>query len=106
MVKFMMKTFLLTTVLLFGVLLGMQLANEGMIKMKGYQDPGLDSAFTVSQTEKGEMEASVLGSKVRAVDLREKQQQLEEHKAFNFFSSFGRKFAEAVHSIIDKATGR
>lgn len=106
MAKFMMKTFMLTTLLLFGVLLGMQLANDGMIKMKGYKDPELSSAFTVSQTKEGEVEASVLGSKVRTMDLQQKQQQLEEHKAFNFFSSFGRKFADIVHSAISKATGQ
>ena len=106
MVKFMMKTFMLTTILLFGVLLGMQLANDGMIKMKGYKDPDFSSAFTVSQTKEGEVEASVLGSKVRARDLQQKQQELEDHKAFNFFSSFGRRFADMIHSAINKAVGQ
>jgi hypothetical protein len=106
MVKFMMKSFMLTTVLLFGVLLGMQLANHGMMKMKGYEDPDFSSAFTVSQTKEGEIEASVLGSKVRTLDLQQKQEQLEQRKAFNFFSSFGKKFADTVHSVINKAAGQ
>ncbi|MFC3882984.1 YqxA family protein [Bacillus songklensis] len=106
MIKFMMKSFMLTTILLFGVLLGMQLANNGMIKMKGYEDPEFLSAFTVSQTKEGEIKASVLGSKVRTLDLQQKQEQLEERKAFNFFSSFGKKFADAVHSAINKVVGQ
>ncbi|MCY7464035.1 YqxA family protein, partial [Bacillus paralicheniformis] len=33
----------------FGVLLGMQQANNGMIEMKGYQDPDLKAALSISE---------------------------------------------------------
>jgi hypothetical protein len=97
MIRFLMKCFLLTTVLLIGVILGMQLANDGMKKMKGYDDPRFAGAFQISQSEKGEMEASVLGKKVTS--LEEKQKQLEEMEAFNMMSSLGKKLAQGMQSL-------
>lgn len=103
MVKFTIKCFMLATVLLIGVLFGMQLANEGLLKMKGYDDPNFSNAFVISGTKEGDVEAAILGTKVRTLDLQQKQQELEERKAFNVFSSIGRKLADSVHSLINKA---
>lgn len=102
MIKFMMKSFLLITILLFGVLLGMQQANEGLKKMKGYEDPSFQGAFNIAQTESGELEASVLGSKVTSHDVEGKQTKLEEIEAFNLFSSIGKKFANTVSLLFEK----
>ncbi|MDT2045405.1 hypothetical protein CHN50_07055 [Priestia aryabhattai] len=102
MVKFMMKSLLLSVVLLFGVLLGMQTAQQGLIKMKGYDDPSIEQVFTVSKTGEGEVEADVMGNK-RVVDLEEKQKLLEERKAFNFFSSIGKSLANSIQAVIQKA---
>ncbi|MGM7721059.1 YqxA family protein [uncultured Metabacillus sp.] len=96
MVKFMFKCFVLCSVLLFGVLIGMQQANQGMIKMRGYDDPELQSAFQINNEQKGDIEASILGNKVTGQDLQEKQEQLEKIEAFNFFSQIGKQFAAVV----------
>ncbi|MDQ0224808.1 YqxA family protein [Metabacillus niabensis] len=93
--KFMLKCFVLCTILLFGVLIGMQQANQGIIKMKGYQDPDLQSAFQV-ENETGDVQASILGNNVTSQDLQEKQEQLEQIEAFNFFSQIGKQFATLV----------
>jgi hypothetical protein len=53
MVKFMFKCFVLCAILLLGILIGMQQANQGMIKMKGYNDPDLQSAFQVEKEHTG-----------------------------------------------------
>lgn len=98
MVKFMLKCFVLCSLLLFGVLIGMQQANQGMIKMKGYNDPELQSAFQVESEHAGDVEASILGNKVTSQDLQEKQEQLEQIEAFNFFSQIGKQFASIVSS--------
>lgn len=103
MVKFMMKCFFVLTVLLFGVLIGMQQANEGMKKMRGYDDPSLQGAFHITDSSDGEVEASVLGRKVTSHDLEEKQQQLEEVEAFNLFSSIGEKLGEGISALFEKA---
>ncbi|MFC4320841.1 YqxA family protein [Litchfieldia salsa] len=101
MAKFTMKCFFIASVLLIGVLIGMQQANEGMKKMKGYEDPSLQSAFQISSETSGEVEASVLGNKVTSHDLDEKQKQLEEVEAFNFFSMMGRKLGEGVSAVFE-----
>jgi cell division GTPase FtsZ len=101
MVKFMMKCFLIVTVLLLGVLIGMQQANEGMKKMRGYNDPSLQGAFHISDNN-GEVEASVLGRKVTSHDLEEKQKQLENVESFNFFSSMGEKLGNGISAIFEK----
>lgn len=97
MMKFMLKCFVLCSILLVGVLLGMQHANEGLVKMKGYQDPDLSSAFEVKNDSSGELEASVLGV---SHNLEEKQNKLEEMEAFNFFSQMGKKLASLVSAVI------
>lgn len=102
MFKFMMKCFLISTVLLFGVLIGMQQANQGMKKMRGYDDPSLQGAFHITDNQNGEVEASVLGKKVTSHNIEQKQQQLEEVEAFNFFSSIGQKLGDGISSLFEK----
>jgi hypothetical protein len=101
---FMLKTFLIVSIMFLCVLFGMQQAYEGIHKMKGYDDPGFNSAFTVKAEENGEIEASFLGNHITSHDLEKKKEQLEEMKAFNFFSSLGKQIAEwitgAVNSLI------
>lgn len=100
MVKFMLKTFILCSVLLFGVLIGMQQANQGMIKMKGYNDPDFQGAFQIDSDESGDIEASILGNEVTSQDLQEKQEQLEQIEAFNIFSQIGKQFSKVVSSSV------
>ncbi|MFY0757506.1 YqxA family protein [Metabacillus dongyingensis] len=97
MMKFMLKCFVLSSILLLGVLFGMQQANQGLVKMKGYEDPNLSSAFEVKNDSSGELEASVLGV---SHNLEEKQEKLEEMEAFNFFSQLGKKFAALANAVI------
>jgi hypothetical protein len=96
MIRFSLKCFGIVLVLFFGILVGMQHANQGMKKMKGYDDPALNSAFTIKESNQGDMEAAILGQKVTSHDLEKKKQKLEEMKAFNFFSAIGKKLSEAV----------
>ncbi|WP_409297586.1 YqxA family protein [Peribacillus sp. SCS-26] len=104
MVRFSFKVLMLILVLFFGVLLGMQHANQSMKKMKGYDDPSLDSAFSIHENKSGK-QASILGETVTGGDLAEKKQKLEEMKAYNFFSQTGRKISEGVSSGIDTLFG-
>ncbi|MDA7026880.1 YqxA family protein [Bacillus sp. CLL-7-23] len=91
MASFIGKSILVSVIMLFGVLLGMQQANQGMLEMKGYSDPDLKGAFSIS---KGKIkEASVLGHEI---DLEEKQKELEQLEAFNLFSSAGRVLADSI----------
>lgn len=103
MLRFSFKCFLIVLVLFFGVLLGMQQANTGMKKMKGYNDPSLYNAFTVTESDEGDIHASILGETVTSHDLAKKKEKLEEMKAYNFFSSVGKGMSEAVSSVFKKA---
>ncbi|WP_409301783.1 YqxA family protein [Peribacillus sp. SCS-155] len=100
MFRFSLKCFGIMLVLFFGILLGMQNANQGMKKMKGYEDPALQSAFSVKESKTGDMEASVLGEKVTSHDIEKKKQQLEQMKAFNLFSSIGKTFSGVISAAI------
>ncbi|SDM83094.1 Protein of unknown function [Fictibacillus solisalsi] len=96
MTKFMIKCFFITAVLFFGVLLGMQQASDGMSALKGNQENG--ETLTL-ESGKGAGEAEVLGTQVDVHDLKTKQKQLEESKAFNFFSAMGEKVSGLVSSL-------
>jgi Protein of unknown function (DUF3679) len=102
MVKFTVKFFLAVMILFFGVLLGMEQANEGLQKMRGYDDSSLPSVFHISKGKNGEVEASVLGNKVMAEDLQEKKEKIKNMKTFNLFSELGKQFAGAVRSLMEQ----
>lgn len=77
MIAYFGKCLLLVTIMFLGVLFGMQQANNGMLSMKGYHDPSLKGAFTLTDGKDNEKEASILGETVTAKDLEEKQKELK-----------------------------
>lgn len=103
MAKFTGKCFLISLVLFFGVLLGMQSANNGLQKMKGYQDPSLRGAFEMKENRKKELEASILGNTITSQDLEGKQKKLEQMKTFNPLSETGRKLSSLIENSLNKA---
>lgn len=108
MKMFMVKSFLFVACMFLCVLIGMQQANEGIHRMKGYDDPNIGSAFTLHEGEQGKLHASILGKDVSSHDLEKKKEKLEEMNAYNFFSSIGKKvsdgFTSATNGIIDLMT--
>lgn len=98
----MMKCFLLVTVLFFGILLGMQQANNGMKEMKGYDDPSFDTVVEVKEDHAGNIEASVLGQKVTNKNIEEKRQRLEKIESFNVFSAIGEKLSAGISFLFVK----
>ncbi|PLS01209.1 DUF3679 domain-containing protein [Neobacillus cucumis] len=98
---FMLKSLCLTALLLIAVLTGMQLANNGIQKMKGYDDPNLETA--VSFHEKGsQVRATILGNDISSHDIAAKKKKLEEISAFNFFSSMGKKMSDGISGASEK----
>ncbi len=96
MKKFILKFFLLVITLFFGVLLGMQQANDGLLQMKGFDDKTFGGAFHIKKTEAGEVEAAVLGQEITAHDIEEKQKELEEMKAFHLISNIGSRVGDML----------
>lgn len=99
---FMLKSLMLASLMFISVLFGMQQANEGIHKMKGYHDPEFKSAFTVKETEDGSIKSAILGNDISSHDLEQKRKKLEEMKAFNFFSSLGKNLADGVSVVMEK----
>ncbi|AXM89759.1 DUF3679 domain-containing protein [Anoxybacillus ayderensis] len=91
MVRFTIQSLLIAVIFLVGVLLGMQQANEGMRKMKGYNDPSLERVVHVSKDE-----TIVLGQ-----SIEEKKEKLQQMETFNMFSKAGQKLAMFVHSLVE-----
>ncbi|MCM3215314.1 DUF3679 domain-containing protein [Niallia taxi] len=83
------------------VLFGMQQANGGILKMKGYEDENFSSALAINN-EQGGLEASILGSDVTSHDLQKKKEQMEEMKTFNLLSGIGKGVADGVSSLAQK----
>jgi len=100
---FMVKTFIFVSLMFIAVLFGMQQANEGIKNMKGFNDSAFKGAFTLQEKESGDYEALILGNEVTSHELREKQKQLEEMKAYNFFSSMGKKLSDGVTNMTEKS---
>ena len=99
---FMLKSLMLASLMFLSVLFGMQQANEGIHKMKGYEDPEFKSAFSIKEKENGTFETAILGNDVSSHDLEQKRKKLEEMKAFNLFSSLGKNLADGVSSVMEK----
>ncbi|KMY43707.1 hypothetical protein AC622_05160 [Bacillus sp. FJAT-27916] len=97
--KFIWKTSLLVLLLFFGVILGMQFANQNMKKMQGYEDPRMYEAFTVKKEGEGEINATVLGKEVSTGDIEKKKEEMEEWKAYNALSSAGKGISSACTDI-------
>jgi hypothetical protein len=102
MKMFMLKSFMLASLMFISVLFGMQQANEGIHRMKGYDDPEFKSAFSIKEKENGTLETAILGNDVSSHDLEQKRKKLEEMKAFNLFSSLGKNLAEGISAVMEK----
>ena len=100
MAKFFLKCFLLVIVLLFGVILGMQQANNGMQAMQG-SDESMKEVFEWSK-DNGKVE--VFGKEWTNHDLEEKQRKLEEIEAFNIFSEIGAAISDGLKRLFQAIT--
>nr|WP_279326588.1 YqxA family protein [Bacillus kexueae] len=97
----MLKSFLVCAVMFLGVIIGMQQANDGLREMRGYDTSETLGAFQIEEVNEGELEASILGNTVTSHDLHEKQEQLEDMKAFNFFSELGKWFSNMISTLVN-----
>lgn len=82
------------------VLFGMQIANNGIKDMRGFEDPNFQGAFIINEQEEN-VQVSVLGQNMDSHDLNKKREQLEEMEAYNFFSDLGKTLANMVNGIAD-----
>ncbi|WP_369425921.1 YqxA family protein [Cytobacillus pseudoceanisediminis] len=95
---FMLKALFLAALMFVSVLFGMQQANEGIHRMKGFHDEDFKSALTLNETNEGEVQASVLGNDLSSHDLQQKKEKLEEMKAYNFFHLWEKVYPKVYQS--------
>jgi hypothetical protein len=99
---FMLKSFLLASIMFICVLFGMQQANDGIHRMKGYDDSDFGSAFSLGEDKQGKMEGTFLGNDVSSHDIKKKKQEIEEMNSFNFFSSAGKNITNGISEATEK----
>ncbi|KZZ85992.1 DUF3679 domain-containing protein [Bacillus sp. SJS] len=101
--KFMVKSILTAALLFIGVLMGMQLAGNGMKNLQGYDNPDMKSAFTVKNGgQNQDIEASVLGQSITSHDLETKRKQLESMEAFNPLSEAAKGISSGIENLFGK----
>lgn len=73
------------------------MANDGIHKMKGYNDPNFQNAVSIN-----EQDTSLLGQQIGSHDLVGKKRKLEEISSYNFFSSMGKKMSDGITQASEK----
>ena len=101
MLRFWLKCFVIVLIFFVGVMFGLQKANSGLVNMRGYQDPHLNSALSIEH-EEGVVNANLLGTDMGSHDLAEKKKKLQELKAFNAFSNVGKKVTSGIQDAVTK----
>ncbi len=97
MIRFFFKCSILISVLLFGILIGMQQVGVQMDHMKGTEG---NKALEWKVDDNGAVEAEVLGKQITSHDIEEKQKQLEDVEAFNLFSKLGSLLSSLIKDIL------
>jgi len=82
-------------------LAGMQVANSGLKRMKGYHNPTYEQIAHITGANYGDREKEIFGN---VFSVEEKQKQLEELKSFNMFESMGRGLTSLVQRVICSIT--
>ncbi|WP_416729019.1 DUF3679 domain-containing protein [Fictibacillus sp. JL2B1089] len=95
MTKFMLKCFGLVTILLFGVLFGIQKAQVEMDDLKGSSQESVESSTSsgIKQEETEKNPASITSH-----DIKSKQEKLSEIDSFNVFSALGQRLTSWISS--------
>ncbi|MFS0780850.1 DUF3679 domain-containing protein [Bacillus sp. 1P06AnD] len=104
MIRFFLKSFCIMLLFFVGIILGMQKANTGLVQMRGYEDPSLYSAASIDEKD-GEIDARLLGTKFNSHDLEDKKKKMQEMKAFNAFSTLGKKATEGTKEVTERIIG-
>lgn len=98
MFKFTAKLILLLGTLLFGLLLGLQHAEQGIISINGGQE-GQKESFYIKKIDDENIQVAVLGNAFSTKDWEEKQEKWKERHHHNKLSNLGNKIGNSVYFI-------
>jgi len=77
MVRMTMTLLVMVILFLGGVLVGMNQASQGMIKMRGFESETFQEAVQTRHVDTGEVEVKVLGQDFQQVSMDEKQRKYD-----------------------------
>jgi len=92
---FMLKSFIIASLMFICVLTGMEMANNGIHKMKGYDDVNDQNPVTI-QKKDNQQHAAFLGNDLDSHDINTKKKKLEQMNQYTFFSSMGKKVSDGL----------
>ncbi|WP_059171198.1 DUF3679 domain-containing protein [Bacillus sp. FJAT-27445] len=102
---FMLKCMGLAALMFALVLGGMQVANDGIRRTKGYEDPSFKPAVSIEKDRSGELTVAFMGGETAPVGIDRKYNGSEGTKTSNLFSSLGKALSAlltgATKAIID-----
>ncbi|MGG0187342.1 YqxA family protein [Bacillus rhizoplanae] len=101
MEQFTRKCILLVIGLFLITLAGMQVANSGLKRMKGYNNPTYEQIAHITGADHEDVERTILG---KTFSVEEKQKQLEELKSFNMLESMGKGLTLLVQNVVRSIT--
>jgi hypothetical protein len=90
---FLLKCLGLVSIMFISVLVGMQMANDGIHKMKDKTAVDFQNAVTIN---KKDHQVISKGNDSTSHNLESKKKQLEEINAFNFFSMMGKTMSDGI----------
>ncbi|RDU35443.1 hypothetical protein DRW41_18475 [Neobacillus piezotolerans] len=87
------------TALMFALTLGgMQAANDGISRIKGYGDPAFRQPVSVEKDGPGELKVAIMGGDGKT--LRFNEGNGKETDSFNFFSSMGKALTSVLSGAV------
>lgn len=101
MLRFTVKSLLLLSTLLFGILFGIQQAEEGILSLQGLEQ-GDSPSFFITKIDDEQIEKKVLNNSFSVEELEEKQAMWEERKRIHRWSELGHRIGDAVYSLSRK----
>ncbi|MBP3038928.1 DUF3679 domain-containing protein [Bacillaceae bacterium Marseille-Q3522] len=99
---FMFKAFLLASLMFLSVLFGMQLANDGIHRMRGFHDENFDSQLLGQEQVNDNFQSSLSEEDPSSHDLERKKENMEENSRYNFFSATGKRISEGISTATEK----
>ncbi|WP_409270721.1 DUF3679 domain-containing protein [Neobacillus sp. SCS-31] len=97
---FTVKALGLAAIMFALVLGGMQAANGGINRIKGYGDSGFKEPVSLETDGREEVKVSIMGGDAATISLDKRGQGSEESKGFNLFSSMGKALTSVLSGVV------
>ncbi|WP_316571959.1 DUF3679 domain-containing protein [Neobacillus sp. YIM B06451] len=97
---FTLKALGLAAIMFALALGGMQAANGGINRIKGYGDSGYKQPVSFERDGREELKVGIMGEEAAIISLDKRARESEESKGFNLFSSMGKALTSVLSGAI------